>query len=163
MKIFFIIQHSVENTWVLPSQRARRSFRFLWLWSQYLTGPHGEFSFTQWILESRGYQSQRRREGRGEALRYVGATAKSTVYHQIMEKCFLTTSYELIIYLRDVTKIEKKIFLGPAQGAQWIQNLLIISSWTHEMKVGGVFRTRGIKEGRERVTNGDQNHNLIKR
>ena len=37
--------------------------------------------------------------------------------------------------------------------AHWIQSLLIINSWPHQMKGGREFQTTGIKEGGERVIN----------
>ena len=37
--------------------------------------------------------------------------------------------------------------------SHWIQNILIIDSWTYWVKGGMVFRKMGIKEGGERVTN----------
>ena len=52
---------------------------------------------------------------------------------------------------------ESSIIWLKLQRAHWIQNPLIINSWTHSMKGGREFRRMGIKEGGERVTNVTKN------
>ena len=51
---------------------------------------------------------------------------------------------------------------APTSQTHWIQNILIIDSWTHWMKGGSVFRTMGIKEGERKGYQCDQKYHLIK-